>query len=188
MNVSSFSRVLMTFAVVSALGIVLQVDAAGGGPDQKADALPSDPATLATIKAAIALARKGELAQASDVKESIERSRRPQSGRVGNSAQQERSTSNAMLPSSPTIRAGRISVCCADARRRRSGRNGSIPRPCARILARTSRSPPRASLRWLARCCWKATAPTRRISFARLGVTTTSPATSKPKFWMFSET
>ena len=61
----------MTFAVVSALGIVLQVDAAGVGPDQKADALPSDPATFATIKTAIALARKGELAQASDVKESM---------------------------------------------------------------------------------------------------------------------
>ena len=71
MNVSSFSRVLMTFAVVSALGIVLQVDAAGVGPDQKADALPSDPATFATIKTAIALARKGELAQSSDVKESM---------------------------------------------------------------------------------------------------------------------
>ena len=50
----------MTFAVVSALGLVLQVDAAGVGPDQKADALPSDPATFATIKAAIALARKGD--------------------------------------------------------------------------------------------------------------------------------
>jgi soluble lytic murein transglycosylase len=61
----------MTFAVVSTLGIVLQVDAAGVGPDQKADAPPSDPATLATIKTAIALARKGELAQASDVKESM---------------------------------------------------------------------------------------------------------------------
>ena len=61
----------MTFAVVSALGIVLQVDAAGVGPDQKADALPSDPATFATIKTAIALARKGELAQSSDVKESM---------------------------------------------------------------------------------------------------------------------
>jgi soluble lytic murein transglycosylase len=71
LNVSSFSRVLMTFAVVSALGIVLQVDAAAVGPDQKADALPSDPATLATIKTAIALARKGELAQASDVKQSM---------------------------------------------------------------------------------------------------------------------
>jgi peptidoglycan lytic transglycosylase len=61
----------MTFAVVSALCIVLQVDAAGFGPDQKADALPSDPATLATIKTAIALARKGEVAQASNVKESV---------------------------------------------------------------------------------------------------------------------
>jgi soluble lytic murein transglycosylase len=71
LNVSSFSRVLMTFAVVSALGIVMQVDAAAVGPDQKADALLSDPATLATIKTAIALARKGELTQASDVKESM---------------------------------------------------------------------------------------------------------------------
>src|SRR3989440_12601115 len=61
----------MAFAIVSVLGIVLQVDAAGGGPDQKADATPADPATLATIKGAIALARKGEPAQASDVKESI---------------------------------------------------------------------------------------------------------------------
>jgi soluble lytic murein transglycosylase len=61
----------MAFAIVSVLGIVLQVDAAGGGPDQKADAMPADPATLATIKGAIALARKGEPAQASDVKESI---------------------------------------------------------------------------------------------------------------------
>jgi soluble lytic murein transglycosylase len=61
----------MAFAIVSVLGIVLQVDAAGGGPDKKADAMSSDPATLATIKGAIALARKGELAQASDVKESI---------------------------------------------------------------------------------------------------------------------
>ena len=71
MNVSSFSRVLMTLAVVSVLGLVLHVDAAGVGPDQKADALPSDPATFATIKAAIALARRGDLAQASDVKESM---------------------------------------------------------------------------------------------------------------------
>ena len=71
MNVSSFSRVLMTLAVVSVLGLVLHVDAAGVGPDQKADALPSDPATFATIKAAIALARRGDLAQASDVKASM---------------------------------------------------------------------------------------------------------------------
>jgi soluble lytic murein transglycosylase len=49
----------------------LHLDAAGVGPDQKADALPSDPSTLATIKAAIALARKGELTQASDVIESM---------------------------------------------------------------------------------------------------------------------
>jgi peptidoglycan lytic transglycosylase len=43
-----------------------------------------------------------------------------------------------MLPLSPTIRAGQISVCCADALRRPSGRNGSIRRSCAGILARTS--------------------------------------------------
>src|SRR5215831_6498448 len=71
LNVSSFGRVLMAFAVVSALGIALRVDTAGGGPDQKADAIPSDPATLATIKLAIALMRKGDLAQASELKESI---------------------------------------------------------------------------------------------------------------------
>src|SRR6516162_7446672 len=69
LNIASFGRVLLAFAIV--LGIVLQVDAAGGGPDQKADAMPADPATLATIKGAIALARKSEPAQASDVKESI---------------------------------------------------------------------------------------------------------------------
>ncbi len=61
----------MTFAVVIALSIVFQVDAAGVGPDRKADALSSDPATLATIKTAIVLVRKGELAQASDVKDSL---------------------------------------------------------------------------------------------------------------------
>src|SRR5215472_15405498 len=71
LNIASFGQVLMAFAIVSVLGIFLQVDAAGGGPDQKADAMPSDPATLATIKGAIALARTGEPAQASDVKESI---------------------------------------------------------------------------------------------------------------------
>jgi soluble lytic murein transglycosylase len=62
---------LKAFAIVSVLGIVLQVDAAGGGADQKADGMPADPATLVTIKGAIALARKGEAVQASDVKESI---------------------------------------------------------------------------------------------------------------------
>src|SRR5438132_2897937 len=61
----------MAFAIVSVMGIVSQVDAAGGGPDKKAHVDPADPATLATIKGAIALARKGELAQASDVKESM---------------------------------------------------------------------------------------------------------------------
>src|SRR5215472_16346235 len=60
LNIASFGQVLMAFAIVSVLGILLQVDAAGGGPDQKADAMPADPATLATIKGAIALARKGE--------------------------------------------------------------------------------------------------------------------------------
>jgi soluble lytic murein transglycosylase len=70
LNIASFfGRGLLALTIASVLG--LQVDAAGVGPDQKADALPSDPATLATIKTAIALARKGELAQASDVKESM---------------------------------------------------------------------------------------------------------------------
>ena len=72
-----------------------------------------------------------------------------------------------MWPSSPTIQAGQISVYCADARRRRSGRNASVPRWCARILTRISRSPPRASLRWLALCCWMANGPKRRNSFAK---------------------
>jgi hypothetical protein len=71
LNIASFGHVLMAFAMVTILGIVSQVDAAGGGPDQKADAMPADPATLATIKGAIALARKGQPAQASDVKERI---------------------------------------------------------------------------------------------------------------------
>jgi peptidoglycan lytic transglycosylase len=69
LNIASFGQVLMAFAMVSVPGIVLQVDAAGGGRGQKADAMLADPATLATIKGAISLARKGELAQASDVKE-----------------------------------------------------------------------------------------------------------------------
>jgi hypothetical protein len=64
LNIASFGHVLMAFAMVTILGIVSQVDAAGGGPDQKADAMPADPATLATIKGAIALARKGQPAQA----------------------------------------------------------------------------------------------------------------------------
>jgi soluble lytic murein transglycosylase len=71
LNIASFRQALMAFAIVSVLGIVLQVDAAGGGPDQKADAIRSDPATLATIKGAIALTRKRDLAQASELKESI---------------------------------------------------------------------------------------------------------------------
>ena len=71
MNIPSFGRGLMALTIASVLVIVLQVDAAGVGPDQKADALPSDPATLAAIKTAIALARRGDAAQASDVEESI---------------------------------------------------------------------------------------------------------------------
>src|SRR5262245_2349188 len=61
----------MTFAVVSALGIVLQGDAAGLGSDQKADASPADLATLAMIKTAVALARRGDRTQANEVKESL---------------------------------------------------------------------------------------------------------------------
>ena len=71
MKIQSFSRVLTAFVIVSVLG--LQVDTAGGGPNQKADVTPADAATsslpssdLAAIKVAIALARKGEPAQASD--------------------------------------------------------------------------------------------------------------------------
>jgi soluble lytic murein transglycosylase len=78
LNIPSFSRVLTAFAIVSVLGIVLQVDTAGGGDDQKAEAMPADAAAsslpspdLAAVKAAIALARKGDPAQASDVEESI---------------------------------------------------------------------------------------------------------------------
>jgi peptidoglycan lytic transglycosylase len=78
LKIPSFSRVLTAVAVVVALDIVLQVDTAGGGPDQTADAMPADAAAsslpssdVAAIKVAMALARKGEAAQASDVKESI---------------------------------------------------------------------------------------------------------------------
>src|SRR5438067_2788686 len=77
LNNPSFSRVLTAFAIVSVLGIVLQVDTVGGD-DQKADAVPADAATLslpspdlAAVKAAIALARMGDLPQASEVEESI---------------------------------------------------------------------------------------------------------------------
>ena len=76
MNIQSFNRVLTAFAIASILG--LQVDTAGGGPDQKAEAAPADAAIsslpssdLAAIKVAIALARKGEAVQASDVQASI---------------------------------------------------------------------------------------------------------------------
>jgi soluble lytic murein transglycosylase len=78
LNIPSFGRVLIAFAIVIVLGTGLQVDAAGGGADQKADVMPADAATsslplpdLAAVKAAIALARKGEPAQASDLKENI---------------------------------------------------------------------------------------------------------------------
>ena len=81
---------LTAFAIVSVLGIVL--DSAGGAPNQKekspstaakdkaapSDATPPDAATsslpspeLAAVKVAIALARRGELVQASDVEEGI---------------------------------------------------------------------------------------------------------------------
>lgn len=71
MNIANFGQALMAFAIVSVLGIALRVDAAGGGADQKAIAVPAYPATLVTIKGAIALARKGEAAEASDLKETI---------------------------------------------------------------------------------------------------------------------
>jgi len=78
LKIQSFSRALTALAIMGVLGIVLQVDTAGGGPDEKAEAAPADAATsslpssdLAVIKVAIALARKGELAQASDVEKSI---------------------------------------------------------------------------------------------------------------------
>ena len=68
----------MAFTIASVLGTVLQVGAAGGGDDQNADAMPADAASaslsspdLAAVKAAIALARKGDLAQASDVEARI---------------------------------------------------------------------------------------------------------------------
>ena len=77
MNIPSFSRVLTAFAIVS-LGMVLQVAIADGGDDQKAVVVPADVAAsslpspdLVAVKTAIALARKGDLAQASDVEESI---------------------------------------------------------------------------------------------------------------------
>jgi len=76
LNIQSFNRVLTAFAIVSVLG--LQVDTAGGHPDQKAEGALADGATsslpssdLAAIKVVIALARKGVPAQASDVEESI---------------------------------------------------------------------------------------------------------------------
>ena len=86
MNIPCLSRILTAFAIVSVLGIVLGF--AGGAPDQTesspstaakdhgapSDATPAGAATsslpspdLAAVKAAIALARKGE----SDVGEGI---------------------------------------------------------------------------------------------------------------------
>jgi soluble lytic murein transglycosylase len=90
LNIPYLSRMLAAFAIVSILSTVL--DSAGGAPNQnekapssaakdKADSSDSTPADaaapslsssdLAAIKAIIALARKGEPAQASNVEESI---------------------------------------------------------------------------------------------------------------------
>jgi soluble lytic murein transglycosylase len=90
LHIPCLSRMLTALAIVSVLGIVL--DSAGGAPDQKerspstatknkaatSDATPADAATsplpspdFAAVKVAIALARKGELAQTSDVAEGI---------------------------------------------------------------------------------------------------------------------
>jgi hypothetical protein len=95
------------------------------------DATPAFAATspdLAAVKEAIALVRKGELAQTSDVQKRIGDpvAAKRSSGR-SYAATAARSTFDAMLPSSPTIRVGRASVCCAGARRPLSGRNASIP-------------------------------------------------------------
>jgi hypothetical protein len=43
LNITSFGQVLMAFAIVSVLGVFLQVDAAGGGPDQKRTRCPPTP-------------------------------------------------------------------------------------------------------------------------------------------------
>src|SRR5262245_52035585 len=90
LNIPCLSRMLAAFAIVSVLSTIL--DSAGGAPNQNekvpsiaakdeadsSDATPADAAApslstsdLAAIKAVIALARKGEPAQASDVEESI---------------------------------------------------------------------------------------------------------------------
>jgi soluble lytic murein transglycosylase len=90
LNIPRLSRMLAAFAIVSVLGIVL--DSAGGAPDQtesspstaaKDYAAPSGATLagaatsslplpdLAAVKVAIALARNGEPAQASDVEEGI---------------------------------------------------------------------------------------------------------------------
>src|SRR5262249_2989531 len=187
LNIASFGRGLLAFAIVSVLGIVLQVDAAGGGPDQKADAMPADPATLATIKGAVALARKSEPAQASDVKESISD---PVARKV---------VEWAILCSNNEIDFQRHVAFISDnpgwpniglLRRRAEAAlwKERLDPPTVRAYFDKDQPLTAQGLRWLARCCWKGTEPTRRISFARLGVTTTSRATSKPRFWMFSET
>ena len=63
----------MTFAIVSAWAPSCKSVCRRVGPDQKAEAIPLDAASpdFAAVKTAIALARKGELAQSSDIKESI---------------------------------------------------------------------------------------------------------------------
>src|SRR5262245_56054801 len=60
LNIASFGQVLMAFAIGSVLGIFLQVDAAGGGPDQKADAMPAEHATPASHTGPIGLAAQGQ--------------------------------------------------------------------------------------------------------------------------------
>ena len=194
LNIRSFSRV--AFAIVSVLAIALRVDSARGGDDQIADAVATETAglsfpspDLAAVKAAIALARKGEPAQASDVEESIGD---PVARKV---------VEWAILRSKQAVDFQRYVAFISD--------NPSWPsigllRRRAEAALWKERLDPQIVRAYfgkdqplttqgkfaLARALLLEGERVRRAESRSRGLalTTTFPATSKPKFWMFSET
>jgi hypothetical protein len=191
LNIPSFSRVLTAFVIVSVLGIVLQVGTAGGGDDQKADAVPVDAASaslpsgdLAAVKTAIALARTGDLARASDVEESI-----------GDPVARKVAEWAILRSDNKEIDFQRYVAFISD---NPNWPNIGLLRRRAEAALWKERLDPQ-----IVRAYFDKDQPlTAQGKFALARalllegdraeaqklVTTTSPATSKPRFWMFSET
>ena len=142
---------------------------------------PISSADIAALKEAVNAARRGKTAQAEDLQKTISDpvARKLVEWAILRSDGPRASTCAATWPSSPKIRAGRPSACCAAAPRRRCGQTASIPLSCARSSPRNGPPPPRASSRSPARCCCRATAPAHRASCARPGAMTSSRATSR---------